>query len=127
MTYQAWLESTWREGAVTLPLVLAVAEAAAQLPRGPTRPRWANPDRLVSVAVRRDLRGLSSTEIVAEDHGAELPTDRARARKEIASARAFLAELGALPWATLDNGRLPRRGTAWWPTSASSPDWRLAR
>jgi hypothetical protein len=89
LAYRAWLESASRADSTPLPSVLTVAEAAEQLPPSPTRPRWANQERLVNVAVRADLVGRSSAQIVEEDGEANLPSDRARAvRKEIASARA---------------------------------------
>jgi hypothetical protein len=140
LAYRAWLESASRADSTPLPSVLTVAEAAEQLPPSPTRPRWANQERLVNVAVRADLVGRSSAQIVEEDGEANLPSDRARAvRKEIASARAFLATLKALPWAAFDEGRLATHGSHWWTdrrfteglalwrADATNLSWRHAR
>jgi hypothetical protein len=115
VAYKDWVESAWRGDSTPIPSVLTVAEAAERLPPSPTRPRWANHDRLVSVAVRADFLGRSSAQIVKEDGEADLPSDRTRAvRKEIASAREFLATLGALPWAAFGGERLETRGSPWW-------------
>ncbi len=115
LDYHAWVKLTWRGDSTPLASVLTVAEAAERLPPSPTRPRWANPERLASVGVRADLLGRSSAQIVKEDGEADLPSDRARAvRKEIANARVFLATLRALPWASFDEGQLAPRGCHWW-------------
>jgi hypothetical protein len=126
-TYAAWEEAAWRGEVVSIPAVVDVADAAAELPRGRTRPRWIDPRRLVSVAVRADLDGMSSTEIVREDGEEHLRGDRARTvRKEIQRGRALLAAVGALPWVAIEAA--PKAGSApWWETDALGPSlgqWR---
>ncbi|HEY3836753.1 MAG TPA: hypothetical protein VGL72_09280, partial [Bryobacteraceae bacterium] len=49
--YEASEEAAWRGEVVSIPSAVGITEGAAKLPRGPTRPRWSDPGRLVSVAV----------------------------------------------------------------------------
>jgi hypothetical protein len=138
--YQNWRQASWTADYVPLPPVVTVAEAALAIPRSPTRPRWANPERLVDLAIRSDLKGHSSARIVADDGESDLPTDRARGvRKELTSARGFLAAIGALPWAAFDSGpaMTPRRhwwedarfmtALASWRRDATNLSWRAAQ
>jgi hypothetical protein len=117
--YGAWVEATWRDETTPIPAVVTVEQAARTLPASPTKPRWRNSERLVSVAIRADLEGMSAATIMRADGEASLAGDRARGvRKEIENARRFLAALGALPWAAFPAGRLPPRSTDWWRTTA---------
>lgn len=116
--YRVWEEMTWRGGNSSLPAVVDIAEGAAGLARGRTRPRWSDPARLAGVAIRADLLGMSSAEIVREDGEDSLAGDRARGvRKEIGRGRELLAALGALPWAAVDGPTVVAAGS-WWRTSA---------
>jgi hypothetical protein len=116
-TYKAWEEAAWRGKAVSIPSAVGIAEGAGKLPRGPTRPRWSDPERLVSVAVRADLFGMSSDKIVSEDGEDSLMGERARGvRYEIQRGRDLLAAIGALPWVAMDK---PVRASApWWNSKA---------
>jgi hypothetical protein len=104
-----------------LPSLLRIDDAAERLPRSPTRPRWQNRQRLLSVAIRADFHNQSAAEIVEEDGEADLLGDRRRGvHKEIQRSREFLAALGALPWAAFDRGAIGRRDH--WCSSSQMAD-----
>ena len=139
-TYTAWEEAAWRGEVASIPSVVGITERAAALPRSRTRPRWSDPERLVSVALRADLLGMNSTEILREDSEESLRGDRARGvRKEIERGRDLLTAVGALPWVAM-GGRPTRAASApWWRTTtfgqslgqwrrdATNLSWRRAR
>lgn len=126
--YRAWEEATWRGEVTRIPAVVTVEEAAARLPRAPTRPRWSEPSRLVSATVRADLRDMTSTEILREDGEEELAGEPARGvRLRIQRGRDLLAAIGALPWVvTEEAGRGGTRGR-WWRQAALGPALRRWR
>ena len=112
-----WEEEAWRGEVVSIPSAIGITEGAAKLPPAPTRPRWSDPERLVNVAVRADLSGMSSEKIVSEDGEDSLMGERARGvRYEIQRGRDLLAAMGALPWVAMDK---PVRASApWWSSEA---------
>lgn len=114
--YFAWEEEAWKgETTTSIPELLSVDDAADALPKGRTRPRWANRQRLVSVALRADFQGKSAAAIVKDDGEDCLKGERRRSvHKEIQRAREFLAALGALPWVALNGGAPNERRTDWW-------------
>lgn len=116
--YSSWEEAVWHgETAPSIPSVVTIADLAAELPRSPTRPRWSNPERLVSVALRADVLGMSSSEIVEEDEEDALAGERVRGvRKEIERGRRLLAAVGALPWVGMD-GPTKVLSRSWWTTA----------
>ena len=139
-TYADWEEAAWRGEVASIPSVVGIAEGAAELPRGRTRPRWSDPERLVSVALRADLLGMSSTEILREDAEESPRGDRARGvRKEIERGRDLLAAVGALPWVAMKEGPTSAASAPWWRTTtfgqtlgrwrhdATNLSWRRAR
>jgi hypothetical protein len=138
--YDAWEKATWQGTAEPLAAALTLEQAVARLAKSPTRPRWADRERLLTLALRADIAGRSTSDILAEDGEAELAGDPARSlRKQIRRARELLAALGVLPWAVLDlNAHRAVRHEWWrqpafaegllrWRGNATDLSWRAAR
>jgi len=113
--YRKWEEATWGEGAETIVGALSLEQAVDRLPRSPTRPRWADSEHIVALAMRADIHGRSAVDIAAEDGDDQLAGDPVRTiRKQIARGRQLLAEIGVLPWAILDLQTQPDLRHEWW-------------
>jgi hypothetical protein len=135
--YRQWIRATWRGDLAPIPHVITIDDATARLPAQRGRPKWSQPDRLVWLALRSGLDGLSSSEIAVRAS----PDTKARepertVRDQVTRARAFLAAVNALPWAAFEDGRLPRESPWWqdqrfadalagWRTDAANLSWRL--
>jgi hypothetical protein len=114
-SYEAWERATW-EGQ-TEPLVAAptLEEAFAALPASPTRPRWADRERLLALVLQADLAGRTTSEILAESGEVDLAGEPARTlRRQIRRGRDLMATLGVLPWAVLDLNADPALRREWW-------------
>jgi hypothetical protein len=139
-SYEAWERASWEGATEPIAAVLELEEAVAALPDSPTRPRWADRERLLALVLRADIGGRTTSEILAENGEADLAGDPARTlRRQIRRGRDLMAALGVLPWAALDLNADPRLRSDWWRrpgfaeallrwrADATDLSWRAAR